>query len=99
MLKSDDGLLYEGEWDSLSVIPLECSNDGRKVCGGGNEQCLGGAEPLVSHRLLLAGHHDLTRPSGICSGLMKEEILNDIAGEGLKMMMKDDYSQMPGAEG
>jgi hypothetical protein len=30
---------------------------------------------------------------------MKEEIFSDIAADVEKMMMKDDYRQMPGAEG
>ena len=63
----------------------------------GDEQCVGaGAEPLVSHRLLLAGHHDLTRPSRILIRLeSKEEIIRtDIAGD-VMMMMKEECRLPP----
>ena len=66
-------------------------------CG---EQYVGGAEPLLDHRLQLAGHHDANRPSCILNGFMMEEIRNnEIAGDVKKQMMKEDYRQPPITEG
>ena len=68
----------------------------------GDEQCVGaGAEPLVYHRLLLAGHNDQTRPSRICErSQMKEEILTDIAADvEYVMMKKEEFRQSPITEG
>ena len=81
--------------------PSKCFEDGAKVCGGGGEKCVGGAEPLVDHRLL-AGHHDSIRPSGAKanhSEMMKEEILTDIAGGVNEMLKKEDYHQRPTTDG
>ena len=70
------------------------------VSSGGGEQFLGGAEPLSTNRLLLAGHHSSDRPSGATdfSRMMKEEILSDIVEDAI-MMTKEECRQMPGADG
>ena len=95
---ADGQLLQGGEWDSPLKTPLNCPKDDGKVCGGG-EQCVGGAEPLLHHRLLLAGHHECNRPSGILTRLMKEEILTGIEVDVSEMRKKEDYLEMPGADG
>ena len=79
-------------------MPLKCAQDDGKVCGGG-EQCVGGAEPLVDHRLL-AGHHDSIRPScANISEMMKEEILTGIEVDVSEMRKKEECHEMPCADG
>ena len=98
MLANADGRLQPGgEWDSPLGLSSITVNGWKQVSSGG-EQCVGaGAEPLVYHRLLLAGHHGVTRPSGISMILqMKEEMFEElIAGDEVEMMIRKEEFRLP----
>ena len=54
----------------------------------------------MHHRLLMAGHHDDIRPSGISTGLaMKEEILTDIEADVFEMRTKEECRLPPITDG
>ena len=83
---------------------IEVARDG-VVVSSGDHQCVGGARPLVEHRLLLAGHHDSIRPIGISLRLSKEEMTGrHIVGDVNMMMIEggvqsDAGCQRVGSEG
>ena len=73
------------------------ANRGGKVCIDGQLFLGAGAEPLSHPRLLMTGHQDADRPSGISVRLdSKEEIDTEV---GARMRLKEDSRQITDVKG